>query len=497
MLTEGLTCSGRIQSSIQSLTLRLNRNRYKTHSEAVIIACYGNPRNNPYRLLAFQKWYRTIKHLPHRIIECTVGDAAPQLRNIPDVIQLRTGSLLWHKETLLNKIVAGLPKRYKYIFWVDADVIFTNNNWVVDGVRALQSSAIIQPFEYCVHLERNQLKPAFNVDAFKKHATDDKLRHKLMWRSFCANVAARRAASSNGIPRCLFAYQSNDYDVHGHVGFAWAARREVLEACPLYDSALIGGADHIIAHAAAGQFQHQCITKSFTDNLAEIAEWEKKFYAAVQANSESTRTAIGYVPGDLYHIWHGEFTRRQYLKRIQDSTKHLKGLDRDENGLHVKNGKNAYFKKYFKHREADAVCFDNEFDCFFDLDDQAAFIEDMGYAFLDLMDTFGKSTYDDSDIQYDDIPSVGDFEAEAVLATQQEVSEERVMTDQDTQGDWQLPAEAMDVFDVPAEDPDQGFTPAPEAEIDDAPADALCPENVAFDNGDTFTTDTNDSSNFS
>jgi hypothetical protein len=39
---------------------------------------------------------------------------------------------------------------------------------------------------------------------------------------------------------------------------------------PLYDRALIGGADHIIAHAAAGQIPHSCITKSFTDNLDEV-----------------------------------------------------------------------------------------------------------------------------------------------------------------------------------------------------------------------------------
>lgn len=468
----------------------INRNRYKTHREAIIIACYGNPRNNPYRLLAFQKWYRTIKHLNHRIIECTVGDAVPQLRNIPGVIQLRTGSLLWHKETLLNKIVADLPKQYKYVFWVDADVLFTNNNWLVDGVQALQRSAIIQPFEYCIHLERNQLKPDFDVEVAKKVAGDDKLRYKLLWRSFCANIASRRAASSDGKRLATFTCESDNYDVHGHVGFAWAARREVLERCPLYDGALIGGADHIIAHAAAGQFQHKCITKSFTDNLDEIAEWEKKFYAAVQAYSDSAATSIGYVQGDLYHIWHGEFNRRQYLKRIQDSTKHLKGLDRDENGLHVKTGKNAYFKKYFKHREADAVCFDEEFDTFFD---SMEFVEDMGYAFLDLMNTFGQSTYDDSDIQYDETPSPSDFEQPL------EEMEYQPVTDEVTQGDWQLPAEVPSPLDMGGYDAPEVAPPNVE---DDAPADALQPENAMraeqeFDNGDTFTTDTSDSSNFS
>ena len=62
----------------------LNQNRYKTHSDAVVISCFYNPLNSPYRLLGFQKWYRSIRHLNHRIIECLIGDdAKPQLPSSP------------------------------------------------------------------------------------------------------------------------------------------------------------------------------------------------------------------------------------------------------------------------------------------------------------------------------------------------------------------------------------------------------------------------------
>jgi 3-polyprenyl-4-hydroxybenzoate decarboxylase len=45
------------------------------------------------------------------------------------------------KRRLLNKIIAEhLPTKYKYIFWVDADVIFQNPNWIVEGVEELQSA---------------------------------------------------------------------------------------------------------------------------------------------------------------------------------------------------------------------------------------------------------------------------------------------------------------------------------------------------------------------
>jgi predicted small metal-binding protein len=156
-----------------------------------------------------------------------------------------------------------------------------------------------------------------------------------MWRSFCANHNTSKYISCD-----------TNYDKHGHVGFAWGARREVLDEMPLYDKALIGGADHIMAHAAAGQIGHSCITKAFTDDIKAINDWSVLFYNVI--NGE-----IGYVKGELYHIWHGDLGKRQYLKRIQDFTSKAKTItERDENGLFItKNGDDEYVKQYFNHRE--------------------------------------------------------------------------------------------------------------------------------------------------
>ena len=47
-------------------------NQYKNDSRSVVIACYFNPQNNPYRRKAFNLFYDKIKHLNHRIIECVI-----------------------------------------------------------------------------------------------------------------------------------------------------------------------------------------------------------------------------------------------------------------------------------------------------------------------------------------------------------------------------------------------------------------------------------------
>lgn len=313
--------------------------KYAYHRDAVVIACYFNPQKSIYRKKNFDIWYDTIKHLNHRIIECVIGDSQPELSENQNISRIYTSNLLWHKETLLNEIIDNLPNDYEYVFWLDTDVIFSNKNWLVDGVTALRYATLIQPFEYCVHLDRDQVVPAFDID----NAISDYMsghRHPMLWRSFCANC------DNNPIDA-----QSDDYNTHGHVGFAWGARREIFNQIDLYDRALIGGADHIIAHAGVGQIGCQCISKSFTDQLDDVNKWSREFYEVIQGN-------VSYVSGNLYHLWHGDIQRRQYLKRVQEFTPMSKDIsDRDQSGLYVTNDPSVidYMTDYFMFREVTDV----------------------------------------------------------------------------------------------------------------------------------------------
>src|SRR3954453_12592730 len=122
---------------------RMFGRKYVGHPEAVIISCFFNPMNSPYRLSAFNRFYASIRHLNHSLVECTIGDSQPQLPANPNILRIRTENLLWHKEAILNLIIAKLPKQFKYVFWVDADVLFSNRNWLAEGVAELQANKII------------------------------------------------------------------------------------------------------------------------------------------------------------------------------------------------------------------------------------------------------------------------------------------------------------------------------------------------------------------
>jgi hypothetical protein len=313
-----------------------NEHRYHTDSEAVIVSCFYNPKKSPYRLMAFHKFYESIKHMNHYIIECSIGDEEYQLPNHCVKKRVNTKSCLWHKESLLNKAIADLPAKYKYVFWVDADVLFTNMQWLTESVNQMRDNDIniVQPFEFCVHLEQDKFKPGFDLQLYETWLMQKKQKHPRLWRSFCANYVTTGDSANN------------NYDIHGHVGFAWGIKREILDQIPLYDHALVGGADHIIAHAAAGHIPHKCITKSFIENIQEINKWSTKFNTLV-------KNKIGYSTGELFHIWHGDLESRQYLKRIQEFDRANQTIEeKDENGLYVAdNFQDVYVDTYFEHRD--------------------------------------------------------------------------------------------------------------------------------------------------
>lgn len=323
------------------------RGRYINHSKAVVISCYYNPKNSPYRLAAFNKFYDSIKHLNHRIVECAVGNVPFQLPETKYIERIRTQSNLWHKEQLLNRIVSKLPSDYEYVLWVDADVIFTNKNWMKDAVKELQTKKVVQLFEYCVHL--NEGEHAASIDNIAIDIAQDiwRIEHdsepvpRRVWRGF----AKTYCDASKDI-------WNDSYDIRGHVGFAWGARRSVLNRVPLFEKALIGGADGIIAYASAGTLTHMTvISDMFGPILNEVFDWGKDWWNEVKGN-------LGYVKGNLYHIWHGPLKERQYYKRIKDFGRHIKNISRDnlrdKNGLLITNNTSAikYMDDYFNRRES-------------------------------------------------------------------------------------------------------------------------------------------------
>jgi len=98
---------------------------------------------------------------------------------------------------------------------------------------------------------------------------------------------------------------------HGrcHPGFAWAARRQLLERHGLVDFNIVGGGDSMMVCAMFGWWDHPRLLDYHPAMRAALERWGRPFWRDVHGH-------VGYVPGRVYHLWHGTRANRRYVERV-------------------------------------------------------------------------------------------------------------------------------------------------------------------------------------
>ena len=127
--------------------------------------------------------------------------------------------------------------------WLDNDILFTNPDWAVQTLALLDDVPAVQPYERVIHVWPGAVVANDGGPACE---------------SFAAVWGRDRGLIGAGVDR------------HGHPGFAWAARRELLERHGLYDVALNAGGDHLIAHAMCGDSDSPCGCRETSLGQAEL-----------------------------------------------------------------------------------------------------------------------------------------------------------------------------------------------------------------------------------
>jgi hypothetical protein len=175
-----------------------------------------------------------------------------------------------------------LPSSCRKIAWLDCDVLFKNREWVGQTAEALDHFVAVQPFGRAVRLPQG-------LRDFDGRGT--------AFNSFAKVYTHNKKMAGTGI-----------FDRHGHTGFAWAARRELFEHCGLYDTCLTGTGDHLMAHAFTDSTFGPCTARMIGAQGAYTRHYTR--WAAEAQKIVIGR--VGFVPGALLHLWHGEDTNRRY-----------------------------------------------------------------------------------------------------------------------------------------------------------------------------------------
>jgi hypothetical protein len=174
-----------------------------------------------------------------------------------------------------------VPATWKAMAWIDADIEFENHDWALDTLKILNGGYdIVQLFSHACDMD------------FKKHSMS-------VFNSF-GYCHVKNTMGQGGVN-------------YPHPGYAWAITRNAYEKINgLYEYAILGSGDHVMAKALVGKGSTAINPASHKDYFKSIEIFEEK----------AKLLRLGYVPGVIRHHWHGSKVNRKYMERWEILIKH-------------------------------------------------------------------------------------------------------------------------------------------------------------------------------
>lgn len=303
-------------------------------SELCAITTIYNPGNysSRYRLYReFRKWMEA-SGIPLYTIE--LASAGQDFRVTdkadPYSIQIRSEHEIWYKENLVNIALERLPRRWDLVAWLDADILFVRPDWVSATKEKLNQCAFVQMFSHVLdlgsHYEPLGIQEGF---VFQYLAGDE-----------------RPSGSRQDITKKSI----------GQTGYAWAARREVLEEMGgLIETSILGSNDYFMAQALVGAVTPEMTRMPDSNYATSLMEWQRRWEKLTHHN-------IGYVETTILHYWHGRRKDRGYDNRwrilVENQFDPLVDLKKNAAGLLEFTDRNAALREairdYFRSRNEDS-----------------------------------------------------------------------------------------------------------------------------------------------
>lgn len=297
-----------------------------------VITVIANPARWRSRLSLYDRFERHMlaSGVELTTVECAYGDEDHAIATRPGVRHVRVWAKthVWVKENLINIGLAHLPRDWRHVAWIDADITFRRPDWAAATLHALQHFDVIQPWEHCYDLGPDGQHLALHC-AFGRQ-----------W-----------MLEPHSIEKLGRGY------TFAHPGYAWAATRQALEHLGgLIDHAICGAADHHMALALVGKAPVSLPGNIHPNYVKPILAWQDRAARHISVN-------LGYLPGTIEHHWHGPKSARGYVDRWSILTRH--GYDpehdikRNTSGVVELAGNKPRLKqdlwRYFRQRNEDAT----------------------------------------------------------------------------------------------------------------------------------------------
>ncbi len=243
-------------------------------NDLVATCCFFNPANYASRRRNYDVFRREFDKSGIKLltIELLFDGQETHFADYDGVLTIRGGDVLWQKERLLQIGIDKLvTEGYGNVVWVDADLVFGQNDWPLRMLQSLESHDCVQSYDL---LHSRYTYTEWERVAFAK-----------------------------------------DQTTHS-VGGSWAGTATFWKAVPLFQHCIVGGGDHVMAHvfldfknSKPEEWRYDTVTTSqFNQPMkAKILQWARDSWGDWR---------VGYVEDLTAHLLeHGNEGRRYYTER--------------------------------------------------------------------------------------------------------------------------------------------------------------------------------------
>jgi len=342
------------------------------HDDFFVVTAYFNPWRWKSRKRLYEEFAAYVADSGAKLVtlELAFGERPFEVTSSdnPRHIQMRTSVELWHKERMLNLAIQRLPAHWQYVAWVDADVRFTRPDWPQETVHLLQHYAVLQMFADAIDLDPEhqflQRHIGF-VKTWEEYGRPSLAQLQTQLEEFKAQKTVKTAS---GLYDQRLMGMTSPPALNGHPGFAWAARRQAIEQLGgLFDTAILGAGDRHMSLALAGAGKwHMQLALAASNNASYKAlqpGYCNALYDWQDRADEFIRGNMGYMPGTLWHYWHGRKKDRRYKDRWQILIEHgfdpRRDLKQDSQGLWQWSSRSPrlwhQIRDYFASRNEDSI----------------------------------------------------------------------------------------------------------------------------------------------
>ena len=257
-------------------------NNFKIEEKLNVIIVISNPCLYKRRYYLANQFIKKMQNEPNvelYVVELTYNNQKHQIakKDNPNHLLINTDTPIWHKENMVNLAVKYLlPKNWKAVAWIDADVEFDSTSWAEDALKLLNGSYdVVQLFSHAIDMDIDEC--AMSV-----------------FSSFAFNYV-------KGLNYC-----TNKGINYWHPGYAWACTRNAYENMGgLFETAILGSGDWLMAGSFISFFNNKNTPSYSQEFKNSILRFQKRV----------CNFRLGYTPGIIRHFFHGSKINRNYQNR--------------------------------------------------------------------------------------------------------------------------------------------------------------------------------------